>query len=75
MIVLRFRNSGEHEDLLKKIKKMKKFTEELEDCLEERIEEEDDYGFRDDRRMDEDMEFRGGRYSYRGMGGSRRGRM
>ena len=49
MIVVRFRSNDEHNDLLKKVKKMKKFTEELEDILEECYE-------------DEDMEFRGGSY-------------
>ena len=39
-MVIKFKSIGEHEDLLKKVKKMKKFTEELEDCLEEAMEEE-----------------------------------
>ena len=33
MVVVRFRDSEEHSDLLHKIKKMRKFTEELEDML------------------------------------------
>lgn len=72
MIVVRFRNNEEHEDLLKKVKKMKKFTEELEDCLEECYEDED-YEFRGGygpsyrKHWDEDemMDMRGGRYGYR----------
>ena len=49
MIVVRFRNKEEHSDLMHKVKKMKQFTEELEDMLEECYE-------------DEDMDFRGGSY-------------
>ena len=49
MIVVRFRNSEEHSDLMHKVKKMRKFTEELEDMLNECYE-------------DEDMDFRGGSY-------------
>lgn len=40
MVVIRFRNNYEHEDLLKKVKKMKKFTEDIESCLEDAMEEE-----------------------------------
>lgn len=68
MVVLRFRDSSEHEDLLKKVKKMKKFTQELEDCLEEAMEE--DYGYRGGYRKEydeeEDAHMRGGRYRFRG---------
>lgn len=68
MVVIRFRNKEEHEDLLKKVKKMKKFTDELEDMLEECYEEED-YDFREDKHhkeWDEEPHMRGGRYgSYR----------
>lgn len=68
-MVIKFKSSGEHEDLLKKVKKMKKFTEELEECLEEAMEEED-YGFRGGMgyRKDydeEEMNMRGSRYGYR----------
>lgn len=71
MVVLKFRNSGEHADLLKKVKKMKEFTEDLEECLEDAMDE--DYGYRggsyrkeweDDEEM---MKRSDGRYSYRGM--------
>lgn len=68
MRIIKFRNSEEHEDLLKKVKRMKKFTEELEDCLEEAM-EDDGYNYRGGsyrKDYDEDeMEMRGGRYSYR----------
>ncbi len=74
-MVIRFKSEEDHEYLLKKVKKMKKFAEELEDCLEEAMEEgeaefrggryRDDDGYEDDPRM------RGSRYSYRRGGGSR----
>jgi hypothetical protein len=43
MMVIRFRDSYEHEELLKKVKKMKKFASEIEDCLEEHMEDSTDY--------------------------------
>ena len=51
-MVIRFRNKEEHGDLMKKVKKMKEFTEELEDMLEECFEEND-------------IDFRGGMGNYR----------
>ena len=72
MIIVKFRNASEHTDLLTKIKNMKKYISELEDCLEEAVEQED-LEFRDRRypeyeREDEEMYARrgGGRYGYRG---------
>lgn len=44
MVILRFRNDEEHQELLKKVKKMKKFAEEIEYCLEDSM--EDDYNYR-----------------------------
>lgn len=69
MMVIRFKSSGEHEDLLKKVKRMKKFTQELEDCLEEAMEEEYDFrgGYRKDY-DDEEMNMRGRYSSMRRMG-------
>ena len=76
MMVIRFKSEEDHEYLLKKVKKMKKFAEELEDCLEEAM-EEGEADFRGGRYRDdddyEDPRMRGGRYSYRRGGG--RGRM
>ena len=69
MIVVRFRSNEEHEDLMKKVKKMKKFTEELEDMLEECYEDEEPEfrgGSYRKHYDEEDMRMRGGRYSYRG---------
>ena len=72
MIMIKFRSSDEHSDLLKKVKHMKKYISELEDCLEDAVENENlDYR---DRRYpeyepdDEEMYARrsGGRYGYRG---------
>lgn len=72
MIMIKFRSASEHTDLLKKVKHMKKYISELEDCLEEAVEQED-FEFRDRRypeyeREDEEMYARrgGGRYGYRG---------
>ena len=65
MMIVRFRNQEDHGDLLKKVKKMKKFTEELEECLEDVLEE--DYDFRK-REWEEEPQYRGGRYGYRSGG-------
>lgn len=74
-MVIKFRSRAEHEDILKKVKKMKKFAEELEDCLEEVMEDDDEFEYRGGnyrKEYDEEMEMRGGRYGYRRGGGSRR---
>lgn len=72
MIMIKFRSASEHTDLLTKVKHMKKYISELEECLEEAVENEDlDYR---DRRYpeyepdDEEMYARrgSGRYGYRG---------
>ena len=72
MIIIKFRSSDEHSDLLKKVKHMKKYISELEDCLEEAVEQED-LDYRDRRYSeyendDEEMYARrgSGRYGYRG---------
>ena len=72
MIIVKFRNASEHTDLLTKVKHMKKYISELEECLEEAVENED-LEFRDRRypeheREDEEIYARrgGGRYGYRG---------
>ena len=72
MIIVKFRNASEHTDLLTKIKHMKKYISELEDCLEEAVEQEDlefrDRHYPEYERDDEEMYARrgGGRYGYRG---------
>ena len=74
-MVIRFKSEEDHEYLLKKVKKMKKFAEELEDCLEEAM-EEGEAEFRGGRYHDDDdyenePRIRSSRYSYRRGGGSR----
>ena len=72
MMLIRFKSEEDHEYLLKKVKKMKKFAEELEDCLVEAM-EEGQAEFRGGRYRDDDdyEESRmRGRYRYRS-GGSR----
>ena len=71
MMIVRFRSKGEHEDIMKKVRKMRKFAEELEECLDD-VMEDDEMEFRGGSyrggsyRDDEDrMEMQGGRYSYR----------
>lgn len=63
MVILRFRSEVEHEDLLKKVKKMKKFATEIEDCLYDHM--EDDYSYRENYDDEEDsMKRMDGRYAY-----------
>ena len=70
--MIKFRSADEHSDLLKKVKHMKKYISELEDCLEEAVEQEDlefrDRRYPDYESDDEEMYARrgGGRYGYRG---------
>ena len=70
--MIKFRSSDEHSDLLKKVKHMKKYISELEECLEEAVEHEDldyrDRRYPDYEPDDEEMYARrgGGRYGYRG---------
>ena len=48
MIIVKFRNASEHSNLLTKVKHMKKYISDLEECLEEAVEQED-LEFRDRR--------------------------
>ena len=66
-MVIKFRSSEDHGDLMHKVKKMRKFTEELEDILNDCYEDEEPeyrggsyrkYYDEDDMRME-------GRYGYR----------
>ena len=73
MIVVRFRSTEEHSDLMSKVRKMKKFTEELEDILENCY-EDDEPSYRGGsyrRDYDDDDMRMEGRYGYRR--GMRRG--
>ena len=78
MIVVRLRSVTEAKDTLKKLKKMHKFTKELIECFEDKIEDDDDddeeYRYDDEEYERRDMmeNRRGGGSSYRG-GRYRRG--
>ena len=70
--MIKFKSANEHKELLKKVKHMKRYIAELEDCLEEAVENED-LDFKNKRYLDydrdeEEMYARrgGGRYGYRG---------
>lgn len=65
MMVIRFRSKEDHKYLLDKVKKMRKFTEEIEECLADAYDEIPEYrnAYRHDYK-EEDSE-REGRYSYR----------
>ena len=71
MVVVRFRSSSDAKDTLKKLKKMHKFTKELIECFEDKIED-------DDEDEDEDYRYEDDEYDRRDMmenrhgGGSRR---
>lgn len=69
MVILRMRGSSEAKDLLKKVKKMSKYAEELEDILEECMEDAEREDDDDDYREDEEMtsSHRRGRRRYRKM--------
>lgn len=70
-MVIKFRSKEDHSDLMHKVKKMRKFTEELEDMLKDCYEDDEpEYRGESYRKDydDDDMRMEG-RYSYR------RGRM
>ena len=65
-MVIKFRSSEDHNDLMHKVKKMRKFTEELEDILNDCYEDEEPEYRGSYRRMyDEDDMSMEGRYGYR----------
>lgn len=68
-MVIKFRSSEDHSDLMHKVKKMRKFTEELEDILNDCYEDEPEYRGSYRREYDEDdiRSRMSGRYGYRGM--------
>ena len=65
MVILRFRTDSDAKDLLKKLKKMHKFTKELIECVEEKYDDEEEDDEEDYRYEDEEMAPRH-RGSYRG---------
>ena len=66
MMVIRFRSGEDHEDLMHKVKKMRKFTEELEDILKDCYEDDEpEYRGMYRREYDDDDMRMEGRYGYR----------
>lgn len=63
-MVVKFRSGSDAQDTIKKLKKMHKFTKELIECFEDKMEEDDEYDedYRDD---DEDERMNERRGSYR----------
>ena len=53
MVIVRFRSESEMKDTLKKLKKMHKFTKELIECFEDKLDDDDDEDYRYD---DDDYE-------------------
>lgn len=69
MVILKFRSSDEHEELLAKVKKMKKFAQDIEDCLEEAFDDEAEYRggyYRQDEEEPRGMQSRYSRMNRRG---------
>lgn len=56
MMIIKFRSGDEAKDMLKKAKKMYKYSKEFMDCLEDKMNEEydddEDYRYEDDDRME-----------------------
>ena len=66
MMVIKFRSSEDHSDLMHKVKKMRKFTEELEDILKDCYEDEEpEHRGMYRREYDDDDMRMEGRYGYR----------
>lgn len=71
MVIFRFRKESEAKDLLKKLKKMHRFTKELVECVEDKIEEDEEDDDEDEKyRYDEDEHM--DRMNHRGAGSYRR---
>ena len=72
MMIVRFRTTSDAKDMLRKLKKMQKFTKELAECIEDKVMDEDeDEDYRMDSYEDEDessmnrnvrVRYRRGRY-------------
>ena len=58
-MVIKFRSSEDHSDLMHKVKKMRKFTEELEDILNDCYEDEEPEYRGSYRRMYDEDDMRG----------------
>lgn len=60
MVIVRFRSHSEAKDMLKKVKKMYKFSKELMECLEDKYENE----MYEDDDDDVESEYRNGGQAY-----------
>lgn len=54
MMIIKFRSESEARDMLKKVKKMYKFSKDLKECLEEKLDYDEDEDYRDDDYEDEE---------------------
>lgn len=63
MVIVRFRSQSEAKDMLKKVKKMYKFSKELMECLEDKYENE---MYEDDEDDDVESEYSNGGQAYGG---------
>lgn len=72
MVMVRFRSKSEVKDTIKRLKKMHKFTKELIECFEDKMEDdeydddEEDYRYSEEEEYDRKPEHMRGRYR-RGM--------
>ena len=55
MLIVKFRSDSDAKDTIKKLKKMHKFTKELIECFEEKM-EDDDEDYRDDYEYDDEYD-------------------
>lgn len=57
MMIVRFRTTSDAKDMLRKLKKMQKFTKELAECIEDKVmDEDDDEDYRMDSNYDDEEE-------------------
>ena len=68
MVILRLRTSSEKKELLKKIKKMYKFTKELKECIEDELEDDEEEDYDDLDYRHEEMDRMSPSYRGRGSG-------
>lgn len=66
-MVVKFRSGSDAKDTIKKLKKMHKFTKELIECFEDKMEDDDEYDdeyedYRDDEETERMNERGGSRY-------------
>lgn len=54
MMIVKFRSDSHAKDTIKKLKKMHKFTKELIECFEDKMEDDDDDDFEEDYREVDD---------------------